>query len=517
MTAIEGTTTGGAFTGATLAEKLTKLNISQQSIETLSHWCIFHRKKAREIVETWAKKFHDAPREQRVPFLYLANDILQNSRRKGPEFVNEFWTVLPWVLRDVVDTGDTSVKKVAYRLVDIWEERRVFGSRAQGLREELLGKRPLLSANESKHFTLPSYQMFEGSMLERVARSFHAVREKTADEYGALSKYSAAMSHVETLEKEVGVIAGNASPSIQMSIADELLEQQAVIRQCVEQLEGCEVSHEMLCSHLKDALFEQENKLEQVRTHLQIAQAQLQQAGSIRHHLNSRNGSPESTVKFLSVKAPFNGFERDCEIDHLNESQVPARSKDDGRVSASPSPSGSEDMVATTNTFNEAADIHHISPKPISSAAKVAAAEVAAKLTASPSSSAMLTSALSSLAAEEASNQGPVLSPNNGSDGAFPPLEKKPRLDTNATDFSSYPLPPPKPQYLSSSGTILPFAYQSVIPPPPPPLQGRMMINQHSMGMPPQPISPGCVPAYQPFQQPYYSQPPLPAPPAPRQ
>lgn len=261
----------------------------------------------------------------------------------------------------------------------------------------------------------------------------------------------------------------------------------------------------------------QENKLEQVRTHLQIAQAQLQQAGSIRHHLNSRNGSPESTVKFLSVKAPFNGFERDCEIDHLNESQVPARSKDDGRVSASPSPSGSEDMVATTNTFNEAADIHHISPKPISSAAKVAAAEVAAKLTASPSSSAMLTSALSSLAAEEASNQGPVLSPNNGSDGAFPPLEKKPRLDTNATDFSSYPLPPPKPQYLSSSGTILPFAYQSVIPPPPPPLQGRMMINQHSMGMPPQPISPGCVPAYQPFQQPYYSQPPLPAPPAPRQ
>lgn len=70
-------------------------------------------------METWAKKFHDAPREQRVPFLYLANDILQNSRRKGPEFVNEFWTVLPWVLRDVVDTGDTSVKKVAYRLVRV--------------------------------------------------------------------------------------------------------------------------------------------------------------------------------------------------------------------------------------------------------------------------------------------------------------------------------------------------------------------------------------------------------------
>lgn len=43
MTAIEGTTTGGAFTGATLAEKLTKLNISQQSIESILVSCK-HRK-----------------------------------------------------------------------------------------------------------------------------------------------------------------------------------------------------------------------------------------------------------------------------------------------------------------------------------------------------------------------------------------------------------------------------------------------------------------------------------------
>lgn len=44
--------------------------------------------------------------------------------------------------------------------------------------------------------------MFEGSMLERVARSYHAVQEKTADEYGALLKYSAAVSQIESLEKE---------------------------------------------------------------------------------------------------------------------------------------------------------------------------------------------------------------------------------------------------------------------------------------------------------------------------
>lgn len=510
--AMEGIISNGAFTGATLAEKLTKLNVSQQSIETLSHWCIFHRKKAREIVETWAKKFHETPREQRVPFLYLANDILQNSRRKGPEFVNEFWTVLPRVLREVVDSsGDESIKNAAYRLVDIWEERRVFGSRAQGLREELLGKNSQLHGHEGKHFAVPPYQMFEGSMLERVARSYHAVQEKTADEYGALSKYSAAVSQIECLEKEAEGGAGNGS--LQASIADELLGQQAVIRRCVEQLEGCEMSHALLCSHLKDALLEQESKLEQVRTHLQIAQAQLEQAGSIHHRLTSRNASPGTAVHFPSEKsAPYNGSIRDEAADHLGESQVPSN-KDNGQVALPIAPNSQSKVPVTTDSAEN-------NSKAIS--AKVAA-EVAAKLTASSSSAAMLTSVLSSLAAEEAN--GGVQSPNISADGGRP-LEKRPRLEVSGSevvsppDPSSYPLPPPMPQYLSSSAAPLPYAYQSILPPPPPPLPGRVMMNQHSMGLPPQPLPPGCAPAaYQPFPpsaMPYYSQPPLPAPPAPR-
>ncbi|KAG0586925.1 hypothetical protein KC19_2G127900 [Ceratodon purpureus] len=502
--AMEGVVSNGAFTGATLAEKLTKLNVSQQSIETLSHWCIFHRKKAREIVETWAKKFHETPRDQRVPFLYLANDILQNSRRKGPEFVNEFWTVLPRVLREVVDSGAESVKNAAYRLVDIWEERRVFGSRAQGLREELLGKKPPPHGHEAKHFVAPPYQMFEGSMLERVARSYQAVQEKSADEYGALLKYSAAVSQIESLEKEAEGCAGNES--LQASIADELLGQQAVIRRCIEQLEACEISHALLCSHLKSVLLEQESKLEQVRTHLQISQAQLEQAGSIHHRLISRNASPGEKA------APYNGSIRG-EGDHSSESQVPSN-KDNGQVALPNAPTSQINIPVTTESAENNSKE--------TSAAKVAA-EVAAKLTASSSSAAMLTSVLSSLAAEEAN--GAVQSPSFTADVGRP-LEKRPRLEGSGPEAVSPPdptsyLPPPNmPQYLGSSATPLPYAYQSILPPPPPPLPGRVILNQHSMGLPPQPIPPGCAPAaYQPFppsSMPYYSQPPLPAPPAPR-
>ncbi|KAE9584471.1 hypothetical protein Lalb_Chr00c01g0403981 [Lupinus albus] len=107
---------GSTFNPQILVEKLGKLNGSQASIETLSHWCIFHMNKAKQVVETWARQFHSSPREKRLAFLYLANDILQNSRRKGSEFVGEFWKVLPDALRDVIANGDEFARNAALRL-----------------------------------------------------------------------------------------------------------------------------------------------------------------------------------------------------------------------------------------------------------------------------------------------------------------------------------------------------------------------------------------------------------------
>lgn len=83
----------------------------------LSRSCISQRKKAKEIVDIWHKSFKSAQLEQHVSFLYLANDILQNSRRKGTEFVNEFWKVMPSALKHVNEHGNENGKKAASRLV----------------------------------------------------------------------------------------------------------------------------------------------------------------------------------------------------------------------------------------------------------------------------------------------------------------------------------------------------------------------------------------------------------------
>ena len=95
------------------------LDFNLNSWPALSQWCILHRKKANHIVETWEKYFNNSPNERRIPFLYLANDILQNSRRKGSEFVNEFWKVLARAMKSVYANGNSHGKHEVIRLVSL--------------------------------------------------------------------------------------------------------------------------------------------------------------------------------------------------------------------------------------------------------------------------------------------------------------------------------------------------------------------------------------------------------------
>ena len=62
--------------------KLTGLNASSQSIETLSHWCVFHRKKAKDLVKVFERELQGAAGKRKLVFLYLANEHLLPLRRK---------------------------------------------------------------------------------------------------------------------------------------------------------------------------------------------------------------------------------------------------------------------------------------------------------------------------------------------------------------------------------------------------------------------------------------------------
>lgn len=117
-----------AYDQTKVVEKLRSLNASQQSIETVSMYCQVLKRHAANVVADWSAEFSKQPPPRKLALLYLANDVLQNSRKKGAEYVAEFHRALPKALRAAATSGDAKLTRGAQRLVDIWEQRRVFGS-----------------------------------------------------------------------------------------------------------------------------------------------------------------------------------------------------------------------------------------------------------------------------------------------------------------------------------------------------------------------------------------------------
>ncbi|XP_019432458.1 PREDICTED: regulation of nuclear pre-mRNA domain-containing protein 1B-like [Lupinus angustifolius] len=481
------------FDGQILTEKLLKLNNSQQSIESLSRWCISHRKKAREVVETWDKLFNASQKEQRISFLYLANDILQNSRRKGSEFVNEFWKVLPVALKRVYGTRDQHGRKAVIRLVDIWEERKVFGSRSQGLKDEVTGKNPRpssasngKSSNSIKIVKKDAHsvriKLAVGCLPEKILTAFQSVLDEHPNEEEALSKCNAAARDYSKLVEDVEKQLAQGTP-LGSTLVNDLQEQEKELKQYMDQLDNAEASRVTLLSQLKDALQEQESRQELVRTQLLVAQGQIDKAASIRKQLNN---AAEATLPSIQLNSTTN------------------------QPSFAPSQTSEDDNK------------------------KAAAAAVVAKLAASTSSAQMLTSVLSSLVAEEAAAMNGNLNSTGFTSGLpmYNP-EKRPKLenpmavsDVNSSDqgrssffanlqqpsitngplapstslqamspanqlqtaFGSAPQPPPHStanppnQYVQPTGLMvggIPYGYgsNSLPPPPPPPLPAHMAIG----------------------------------------
>lgn len=112
-----------------MERKLADLRNSQQSIQTLSLWKIHHRRHHKTIVNVWLRELKKADPSRKLTFMYLANDVIQNSRKKGFEFVREFGNVLPKAFAHIsTRSPDKKTHAGLRRILSIWQERNVFNA-----------------------------------------------------------------------------------------------------------------------------------------------------------------------------------------------------------------------------------------------------------------------------------------------------------------------------------------------------------------------------------------------------
>ncbi|CAG5134582.1 unnamed protein product [Candidula unifasciata] len=115
-----------SFSDSNLVKKFAELNNTQQSIQTLSLWLIHHRKHSKTIVQIWYRELEKAKPSKRLTFVYLANDVIQNSKKKGPEFSKDFSHILADAFTQASKDADEKMKASLLRVTDIWKERGVY-------------------------------------------------------------------------------------------------------------------------------------------------------------------------------------------------------------------------------------------------------------------------------------------------------------------------------------------------------------------------------------------------------
>jgi regulator of Ty1 transposition protein 103 len=78
-----------------------------------------------------------ASAKRKLLFIYLCNDVCQNSRRKGSEFVEAFRSVVPEAIEHAFHHATSDVQIRIRRVINVWEERQVF---EKELIDELKGR-----------------------------------------------------------------------------------------------------------------------------------------------------------------------------------------------------------------------------------------------------------------------------------------------------------------------------------------------------------------------------------------
>ncbi|KAL7303317.1 hypothetical protein TKK_0004507 [Trichogramma kaykai] len=111
------------FDAEAFERKLQSLKDSQESIQSLSAWCLERRTHHKKIVATWLQVLKKVKVEHRLTLFYLANDVIQYSKRKNFEFVESWGTALQ---RATTMVRDEKVKHRILRIFKIWDQRGVY-------------------------------------------------------------------------------------------------------------------------------------------------------------------------------------------------------------------------------------------------------------------------------------------------------------------------------------------------------------------------------------------------------
>ncbi|CAB9505859.1 Regulation of nuclear pre-mRNA domain-containing protein 1A [Seminavis robusta] len=114
-----------------LRSNLARVDATAPAIQSSAAQMMKHYDRSPGVaVVEWRNALHNARRDQWLPLLYVANEVLQNSKRnRGNKFLEAFSPILGQSLIFVSQHSDAPAVEKIRRTVKIWGDRRVFSVR----------------------------------------------------------------------------------------------------------------------------------------------------------------------------------------------------------------------------------------------------------------------------------------------------------------------------------------------------------------------------------------------------
>ncbi|XP_077382059.1 regulation of nuclear pre-mRNA domain-containing protein 2 isoform X1 [Festucalex cinctus] len=206
-----GARSSNAALEASLDRRFQGISNTMDSIQSLSGWCIENKKQSGLVVRYWMKWVKKSDNNHRLNLFYLANDVIQNCKRKNAiVFRSAFADVLP---NATLLIKDAKVRKSVERILTIWEERSVYPEELLSQLKSNLNKKEKEKEKQKEKVKVKEKEKGNETPPVTVpAKTKAAIKSKIVEEFTSsslieqLSAHKQAVAEEESREKQLSAL-----------------------------------------------------------------------------------------------------------------------------------------------------------------------------------------------------------------------------------------------------------------------------------------------------------------------
>jgi len=103
------TTDDSTSSSSSFEKRLTLVNSTKESVQTLSLWILYHRSQHEHLIKTWFKVLKKSKPLHRLTLFYVANDVIQNAKKQNALIYQEAFK--PYLNSSMVYVKENVIKK----------------------------------------------------------------------------------------------------------------------------------------------------------------------------------------------------------------------------------------------------------------------------------------------------------------------------------------------------------------------------------------------------------------------